>query len=100
MMVMITIVMMKVIVPGPRNQFWSSTGWQKWHRGKGGPPPKSLDLEENFKPKHRLFCHKLRYVAIYTLFGDLWAKKCLFGSKTVFLGQEMYYYMVLHILPS
>ena len=37
---------------------------------------------------------KLRYVAIYALFGDLWAKKCLFGSKTVFLGQEVHFYMV------
>ena len=59
-----------------------------WH------PPKSLDLDENFKPKHTLFCRELRFVAIYALFGDLWAKKCLFGSKTVFLGQEVHYYMV------
>ena len=34
------------------------------------------------------------FVANYALFGDLWAKKCLFGSKTVFLGQEMHYFMV------
>ena len=34
------------------------------------------------------------FVAIYSLFGDLWAKKCLFGSKTVFPGQELHYYMV------
>ena len=40
-------------------------------RGYGGPPPKSLDLDENFKPKHTLFCHRLRFDAIYTLFGDL-----------------------------
>ena len=38
--------------------------------------------------------HTQRFVAIYTLFGDLWAKKVLFGSKTVFLGQEVHYYMV------
>ena len=49
-----------------------------WRRG--GPPPKSLDSDENFKPEHTLFCRELRFVAIYALFfGDLWAKKCLFG---------------------
>ena len=63
-------------------------------RGHGGPPPKSLDSDENFKPEHTLFCRELRFVAIYALFGDLWAKKCLFGSKTVFLGQEVHYHMV------
>ena len=62
--------------------------------GKGGPPPKSLDSDESFKPEHALFYHELRFVAIYALPGDLWAKKCLFGSKTVFLGQEVHYYMV------
>ena len=63
-------------------------------REHGWPPPKSLDSDENFKPKHTLFCRELRYVAIYALFGDHWAKECLFGSKTVFLGQEVHYYMI------
>ena len=54
---------------------------------------KSLDSDENFKHEHTLFC-ELRFVAIYALFGDLWPKKCLFGSKTVFLGQEVHYHMV------
>ena len=63
-------------------------------REHGWHPPKSLDSGENFKPEHTLFCCELRFVAIYALFGDLWAKKCLFGSKTVFLGQEVHYYMV------
>ena len=27
-------------------------------------------------------------------FGNLWAKKCFFRSKTVFLGKEVHYYMV------
>ena len=60
----------------------------RWH------PPKSLDLDENFKPEHTQICRELRFVAIYALFGDLWAKMCLFGSKTVFLGQEVHNYMV------
>ena len=62
-------------------------------RGHGGPPPKSLDSHKNFKPEHTLFCRELRFVAIYALFGD-WAKKVPFGSKTMFLGQEVHYYMV------
>ena len=40
-------------------------------RGHGGPLPKSVDSDENFKLEHTLFCHKLRFVAIYALFGDL-----------------------------
>ena len=43
-------------------------------RGHGGPPPKSLDSDENFKPEHTLFCCELRLVAIYgLLLRDLWA---------------------------
>ena len=48
----------------------------------GWQPSKSLDLDENFKPEHTLFCGELRFVAIYALFGDLWAKKgAFFGQK-------------------
>ena len=50
-------------------------------RGHGGPPPKSLDSDENFKPEHSLVCRKLRFVAIYAFFGDLWAKKVPFWVK-------------------
>ena len=46
------------------------------------------------KYKYTLFCRELRFVAIYAFFRDLWAKKCLFGSKTVFPGQEVHYYVV------
>ena len=63
-------------------------------RGHGGPPLKSLDSDKNFIPEHTLFCRELRFVAIYALFGDLWAKKVPFWSKTLFLGQEVHYYMV------
>ena len=65
-----------------------------YHASQGGKSCTELDSEENFKPEHTLFCRELRFVAIYELFGDLWAKKCLFGSKTVFFGQEVHYYMV------
>ena len=63
-------------------------------REHGWHPLKNLDSDENFKPKHTLFCRELRFVAIYALFGDLWAKKVPFWVKTVLLGQEVHYYMV------
>ena len=50
-------------------------------REHGWHPPKSLDSDKNFKPEHTLFCRELRFVAIYALFGDLWAKKVPFWVK-------------------
>ena len=46
--------------------------------GHGGPSPKSLDSDENFKLEPTLFGRKLRFVAIYALFGDLWVKEMPF----------------------
>ena len=64
-------------------------------REHGWHPPKSLDLDENFKPEHTLFCRELRFVAIYALFfGDLRAYKVPFWVKAVLLWQEVHYYMV------
>ena len=40
-----------------------------------GPSPKSLDLDENLSPIIHYF------VAIYALFGDLWAQKVPFWVK-------------------
>ena len=45
-----------------------------------GPLPECLDSDENFKPEYTLFCRELRFVAIYTLFLEIFGhKKCLFG---------------------
>ena len=57
------------------SELMSRTWWQKSFGDTGrGPPPKSLDSNDNFKPEHTLFCRKLRFVAIYALlFGDIWA---------------------------
>ena len=65
--------------------------WNRWckrwsrvaevAREHGWPPPKSLDSDENFKPEHMLFCRDLRFVGIYALFGDLWAKNVPFWVK-------------------
>ena len=58
-------------------------------RGHEGSPPKSLDSDDNFKPEHTRFCRKLRFVAIYVLVGDVWAKKVSFmGQKQCFLGKK------------
>ena len=54
-------------------------------RGHGGAPRKSLDSDENFKPKHTLFCRELRFAAIYTLFGQ---KSAFLGQKQCFLGKK------------
>ena len=51
-------------------------------REHGWHPPKSLDSDENFKPEHTFFSRKLGFVAIYALFGDLWAKKMPFWVKS------------------
>ena len=45
-------------------------------------------------PNTRYFVAILRFVAIYALLEIFGQKMCLFGSKTVFLGQEGHYYMV------
>ena len=59
-----------------------------------GPSPKSLELEKILGPNTQYFVTILRFVANYALFGNLWTKKSFcFQSKTVFLGQEVHYYM-------
>ena len=83
--------------PPLRSLLWTSSliyRVAEVERGYGGSPPKSLDLDENFKPE---FCRELRFVTINALFGDLWPKKVPFESKTVFLGQEVHYYMVYDV---
>ena len=49
--------------------------------GARGAPAEKFGLGQNFKTEHTLFCRKLRFVAIYPLFGDLWAKKVPFWVK-------------------
>ena len=71
-------------------------------RGQGGPPQKSLDSDKKSKTEHTLFCRELRFVAIYALFGDLWAKKVPFlGQKQCFLGKKCTItWYILHISLS
>ena len=71
-------------------------------QGHGGPPPKSLDSDKNFKAEHTLFCRESRFVAIYALFGDFWAKKVPYWvNNSVFLGKKCTITLyILHILLS
>ena len=46
-----------------------------------------------FGPNIRYFVAILRFVAILTLLGRLWAKKVFFGVKALLLGEEVHYYM-------
>ena len=72
----------------------SDPGWQKLCEGKKGLHRKVWTCTKILGTNIRYFVAILRFVAIYALFGRLWAKKCFFGSKTVFLGQKVHYNMV------
>ena len=52
------------------------------------------EVAKTLSPNMRYFIAILSFVAIYSLLEIFGQKKCLFGSKTVFLGQEVHYYMV------
>ena len=58
----------------------SETGWQKLHGGTGGPRQKVWTRTKILSPNIRYF------VAIYALFGDLWAKKVPFWVKNSVSG--------------
>ena len=56
--------------------------------GHGGPPPKSLNLDENFKPEHTLFCRDLRFGAIYAFLEIFGQENAFLGQKQCFLGKK------------
>ena len=62
--------------------------------GARGAPAEKFGLRQFFLAQTYAILSRIKICRNYALFGDLWAKKCLFGSKTVFLGQELQYYMV------
>ena len=77
--------------------FWESmhqAGWQKFCEGTKGLRRKVWTWTKILSPNMRYFVAILRFVTIYTLFGNLWTKMTFFGLKTVFLGQKVHYYMV------
>ena len=60
----------------------------------------SLDSDENFKPEHTLFCRELRFVAIYALFGDLWAKKVPFSVIVIVIVAVMVIVIIMVTTPK
>ena len=66
---------------GPEQKKCGMTGWHE------GPRPKSLDLEENFKPNMRYFVAILRLDLC--IFWKTFAKKrAFFGSKQCVMGKK------------
>ena len=55
-------------------------GWQKLHGSTVGTRQKVWTRTKILSPNIRYF-NELRFVAIYALFGDLWAKKVPFWVK-------------------
>ena len=72
----------------------NSTGWQKLWEGTKGLRQKVWTLTKISNPNIRYLVAILWFVGIYAIFGRIWAIKCSFWSKTVFLGQKVPYYMV------
>ena len=91
---MIPIVMGTVVGHICYNLGVQGPGWQKLCEGTKGLRRKVWTWTKILSPNICYIVVVLRFVAIYTIFGNLWAKKVIFGSKTVFLGQEMHYYMI------
>ena len=60
----------------------------RWQKLSEKFAEKVLTRTKILSPNIRYFVAIIRFVAIYALFGNLWAKKCLFGSKTVFLHHQ------------
>ena len=64
-------------------------------------PAENLDLDENFKPEHMLFCRKLRIVAIYALLAFFFFVSAFLGQKQCFLGKKCTItWYILHISLS
>ena len=63
-------------------------GWQKLREGTNGLRQKVWTQTKILSPNIRYFVAILRFVAIYALFGNLWAKKSLTQNKT-FLTQSL-----------
>ena len=67
---------------------------QKLSGGIGSPCRKVWTQTKILSPNISYFvvnCYLLRFTHFLEIFGQ---KKCLFGSETVFFGQEVHYYMV------
>ena len=66
-------------------------GWQKLQENTKGLRQK---VWTRTKSPNKLFCRDIKICCDLCTFWKSSGKKCLFGSKTVFLGQEVHYNMV------
>ena len=77
------------------------SGWQKLCEGTKGLRRKVWSRTRILSPNIRILSRYqdlLQFTHFLEIFGQ---KKCFYGSKKVFLGQEVHYYMVyLHIILS
>jgi len=74
----------------------TEAGWQKLCEGTMAFAKQVLTWTKNFSTIIGYFVAVSRFVAIYAILEDL-GQKVFFGTTTVFLGQEMHYYIVLYI---
>ena len=62
-----------------------TTGWQKLCGGTGRPPPKSLDSDENLKPKYKFFLSQIKICRdLRTFWRSLGKKSAFWGQNSVF----------------
>ena len=83
---------------GPEDNFCSvkisKAGWQKLRGSTGGTRRKVWTRTKILSPNIGYFVANWDW-SQFTHFLEIFGrKKCLFGSKTVFLGQEVHYYIV------
>ena len=81
-------------------------GWQKLCEGTMGLRQKVWTWTKSLSPNIRYpvailrFVAMIRFVAIYTLFGSLWAKSAIFGQQC-FLGKKSSItWYILHLILS
>ena len=79
--------------PSNENMSEIHARWQKLREGTKGLRRKVWTRKKILSPHIRYFVAILRFVAIYALLEDFRQEKGFFGSKTLFLRQEVHYFM-------
>ena len=69
--------------------FCNIAGWQKLCEGTKGLRQKVWIGTKILSSSIRYFVAIIRFIAIYALFGNLWAKKGFFGQKQCCLGKKV-----------
>ena len=73
----------------------SKSGCQKLCKSTKGLSRKIWTLTKNLSTiKHTLLCRDIKICRVLCTFRKTWAKQCCLGTTTMFLWQEVHYYMV------